>query len=115
MKILQGTITSLKTPQTARVHVVRSWQHPIYKKFVKRSKNYMCHYTDLKLVEGDIVEIQECAPISKLKHFKVVTKIAEATAQSLQAAEAVNAKAAKNHKSTTKEKVSKEKSTKETK
>ena len=75
MKVLHGTITSLKTPHTARVKVVRSWQHPLYKKFVKRSKNYMCHYTDLQLVEGDTVEIQETRPLSKTKHFLVTQKI----------------------------------------
>jgi len=75
MKLLQGTITSLKTTQTARVKVVRSWQHPLYKKFVKRSKNYMCHYTDLVLTEGDTVEIQETRPLSKTKHFLVTRKI----------------------------------------
>lgn len=75
MKVLHGTITSLKTPQTARVKVVRSWQHPLYKKFVKRSKNYICHYTDLQLAEGDTVEIQETRPLSKTKHFLVTKKI----------------------------------------
>lgn len=78
MKTIQGTITSLKTPMTARVRVVRKWQHPLYKKFVTRSSNFLCHYTDLKLAEGDVVEIQECPPISKLKRFKVVNKVEKA-------------------------------------
>jgi len=93
MKVLQGTITSLKTPQTARVHVVRSWQHPLYKKFVKRSKNYLSHYTDLQLSVGDVVEIAECTPISKTKHFKVVSKVAAATAETAQAAQVAAEKA----------------------
>ncbi len=110
MKVLQGTITSLKTPQTARVLVERKWQHPLYKKFVKRSKNYLTHYTELELSVGDVVEIQECPPISKSKHFKVVARVTAATAESAQAAQAVGEKASK----ASKAKPSKE-DTKETK
>lgn len=75
MKTLTGTVTSLKAAQTARVKVNRSWQHPLYKKFVTRSKNFACHYENLELALGDTVSIEECAPISKTKHFKVVSKI----------------------------------------
>jgi small subunit ribosomal protein S17 len=75
MKMLQGTITSLASAQTARVKVVRNWQHPLYQKFVKRSKNYACHYENMDLKVGDAVSIQECKPVSKTKHFKVVSKV----------------------------------------
>ncbi len=75
MKILTGVITSLATTNTARVKVERSWQHPLYKKFVKRSKNYACHYENLELAMGDTVTIQECKPISKTKKFKVTSKV----------------------------------------
>lgn len=75
MKTLQGTITSLKAANTARVKVERSWQHPLYKKYVKRSKNYACHYENMELHEGDEVVIQECRPISKTKKHKIVAKV----------------------------------------
>lgn len=75
MKTLQGTVTSLKTANTARVKVERSWQHPLYKKFVKRSKNYAAHYEGIELHEGDKVTMDECRPISRTKHFKVVAKV----------------------------------------
>jgi small subunit ribosomal protein S17 len=75
MKTIQGTVVALKTPQTARVEVTRRWQHPLYKKFVTRSKNYLCQVDELELHEGDEVVIQECAPISKNKHFVVVAKV----------------------------------------
>ena len=78
MKTFQGIITSLKTAQTARVKVDRSWQHPMYQKFVTRSKNYACHYQDLELTEGDTVVIEECRPLSKTKHFKIVEKLKSA-------------------------------------
>ena len=74
MKTLQGVVTSLKNIATARVTVTTRWQHPLYKKYVKRSKNYACHYENIELAEGDVVTIQECRPISKTKRFKVVSK-----------------------------------------
>ena len=74
MKTLSGTIISLKTNRTARVLVTRKWQHPLYKKYVKRTKKYLCDYDKdkIKLENGMNVEIAECSPISKRKHFKVV-------------------------------------------
>jgi small subunit ribosomal protein S17 len=72
MKTLQGIITSLKNDKTATVLVSRSWQHPLYKKYVKRSKKYACHYEGLDLELGQEVVIQESRPISKSKRFVVV-------------------------------------------
>ncbi len=76
MRTIIGKVVSLKTPQTAQVLVTRQWQHPLYKKSVKRSKKYACHVSELELAMGDKVEIAECAPISATKRFKVVSKIA---------------------------------------
>lgn len=75
MKTFNGVITSLKNQSTATVEVASSWQHPLYKKYVKRTKKYACHYVDLKLELGDEVMIEECRPVSKTKHFKVVSKV----------------------------------------
>lgn len=75
MKTLQGTIIALNTPQTAKVSVARQWQHPIYKKQVRRTKSYACHYTDMQLTVGDNVVIRESRPISKTKHFVVAEKV----------------------------------------
>ena len=72
---MQGTIVSLKNAKTATVLVERKWQHPMYGKFVKRSKKYACHYDDMKLVEGDKVVITETVPVSKTKRFKIVEKV----------------------------------------
>lgn len=77
MKTIQGTITSLKTEKTATVEVTRRWQHPLYKKSVKRTKKFACHYENMDLAIGDAVSIQETKPISKTKHFKIVSKIEE--------------------------------------
>jgi len=74
MKRLQGTITKT-SPQTARVEVTSRWTHPIYKKSVLRSKTYLCQLNDESLHENDLVEIQQCRPISKNKHFVVIKSI----------------------------------------
>lgn len=78
MKTMQGIVVSLKTEQTAKVSVARMWTHPLYKKSVKRTKNYACHYVDIKLEVGDEVVIESCRPVSKTKRFKVVSKVGEA-------------------------------------
>jgi small subunit ribosomal protein S17 len=79
MKVMQGTVQSAKTAQTAIVTVVNRWQHPLYKKFVKHSKNYACHLEGgMKVTAGQIVTIEECRPISKTKHFKVTAILEDA-------------------------------------
>lgn len=75
MKTLQGTIISLKTANTAKVSIERQWQHPLYKKSVKRNKSFACHVEGIEVAEGDIVQIQECRPMSKTKKFIVVKKV----------------------------------------
>lgn len=73
MKTIQGTITALPTAQTAKVLVVRQWQHPLYKKRVTRSKHYACHYeVGQQVTVGDTVVIRESRPISKTKRFVIV-------------------------------------------
>lgn len=78
MKVLQGIVTSVKSAKTATVTVVRQWQHPVYKKYVKRTKKYAAHVEELELKEGDVVVIEECRPISKTKNFKVTSKLENA-------------------------------------
>ena len=75
MKVLQGVVTSAKNANTVTVEVTRKWQHPLYKKYVKRTKKYACHVVEMKLQTGDVVDIQECRPISKTKHFQVIAKV----------------------------------------
>ena len=77
MKKLIGQVLSLKNQKTASVEVARVWVHPLYGKRVKRSKKYATDYDpkQMELVVGDTVEIEECRPVSKTQHFKVVKKI----------------------------------------
>ena len=46
--------------------------HPIYKKFVTKSKKFAAHDSENKFKVGDVVNIKECVPISKNKRFEVI-------------------------------------------
>jgi small subunit ribosomal protein S17 len=46
--------------------------HPMYKKFVTKSKKFSVHDSENKFNIGDVVSIRECNPISKNKRFEVI-------------------------------------------
>ena len=73
-RILQGTVTSDKNEQTITVLVERRITHPVLKKTIRKSKKYRAHDANNTFKIGDQVRIQECAPISKTKHWEVVTE-----------------------------------------
>ena len=72
-RILQGTVTSDKNDQTITVLVERRFKHPLLHKTVRKSKKYRAHDAENKFKVGDVVRIEECAPISKTKRWTVVT------------------------------------------
>ncbi|KFE36148.1 30S ribosomal protein S17 [Thioclava atlantica] len=71
-RILQGTVTSDKNDQTVTVSVERRFTHPVLKKTIRKSKKYRAHDAENQFKTGDIVRIEECAPISKTKRWRVV-------------------------------------------
>jgi len=70
---MQGVVVSNKMDKSVVVNVERRTQHPLYKKFIRRSKKYVAHDSNNVCKEGDIVQIQECRPISKRKNWEVLT------------------------------------------
>ncbi|CKX90668.1 30S ribosomal protein S17 [Mycobacterium tuberculosis] len=52
--------------------VDRRFTHPIYKKTIRRSKNYHAHDENNQFKAGDVVRIEESKPLSKLKRWTVV-------------------------------------------
>ncbi len=74
-KKLKGKIISDKTDKTVTVLVDRYTKHPKYGKYVRISKKYKAHDEANEHKAGDSVVIEECKPISKDKHFKVLKKI----------------------------------------
>jgi small subunit ribosomal protein S17 len=71
-RILTGTVVSDKTDKTVVVKVERKVKHPLYGKIIRRSKKYHAHDEANSFKEGQIVRIEECAPISKLKSWRVI-------------------------------------------
>jgi len=71
-RILQGVVVSDKMDKTVVVRVERRVMHPIYKKFIRRSKKYHAHDEDNVFKSGDTVRIQECRPLSKTKSWEVL-------------------------------------------
>lgn len=74
-KTFEGKIISLKMNKTAVVEVTRRTPHPLYKKLIRRSRNYKADTGDLILKVGDRVRIAETKPISKDKFFIVAEVI----------------------------------------
>jgi small subunit ribosomal protein S17 len=72
-RIMEGTVVSNKMTKTAVVKVERTFLHPLFKKTVRKSKRYHAHDENNKAQVGQIVEIQECPPRSKLKRWEIVS------------------------------------------
>ncbi|GAB6855011.1 30S ribosomal protein S17 [Asaia astilbis] len=73
-RVLTGRVTSDKMDKTVTVLVDRRIMHPLYKKFIRRSKKYAAHDELNECKTGDTVRIEECAPISKRKTWTVITR-----------------------------------------
>jgi small subunit ribosomal protein S17 len=71
-RVLSGTVVSDAADKTVIVRVERRVMHPLYKKFIRRSKKYMAHDERNLSKEGDRVRIRECRPLSKRKCWEVV-------------------------------------------
>ena len=71
-RILQGTVISASSEKTIVVKVERRVRHPLYKKTIKRSKNFHAHDEGNDCKVGDQVRIIECKPISKKKSWSVM-------------------------------------------
>ncbi len=73
-RILQGVVVSDKMDKTVVVRVERRVMHPIYKKFIRRSKKYHAHDENNAFKPGDVVRICECRPLSKTKCWEVIVE-----------------------------------------
>lgn len=82
-RILQGTVVSDKGNKTVVVLVERRVRHPLYGKIIRRSKKYHAHDEENAIRAGDIVRIEECRPISKLKTWRVLDKVSGVVEASL--------------------------------
>lgn len=74
-RILEGKVVSDKTDKTVTVLVERRYMHPIYKKYLKQTSKYAAHDANNAFREGDVVQIQECRPLSKTKKWVVISDV----------------------------------------
>ena len=86
-RVLTGTVVSDKADKTIVVRVERRVKHPLYGKIIKLSKKYHAHDAANEFHVGEIVRIEECAPVSKLKAWTVVDRLGTAKAQRADIAE----------------------------
>jgi len=73
-----GTVTSNKMQKSVVVTVTRQTTHPLYKRVVRRSKNFLAHDEKGECRVGDWVRIRETRPLSRRKRWRVVAIISRA-------------------------------------
>lgn len=66
-----GTVVSLSGAKSVVVQVESMVMHPLYHRFVKRSRKFMAHDENGECGLGDKVQIVECRPLSRRKRFRV--------------------------------------------
>ncbi|MDM8545909.1 30S ribosomal protein S17 [Candidatus Venteria ishoeyi] len=71
VRTLMGRVVSNKMDKTVTVLVERKVKHPLYGKYIKRSTKLHVHDADNVCQEGDLVEIEQCRPISKSKSWRL--------------------------------------------
>ena len=75
-KMLTGTVVSAGRDKTLRVNIERRFRHPKYGKIIRRRKGCQVHDPENSASEGDVVEIEECPPVSRSKRW-VLRRIVE--------------------------------------
>jgi small subunit ribosomal protein S17 len=77
-KQIVGVVTSNKMDKTITVSVERRLKHPMYGKFVKKTKKFKAHDEQNVCQEGDVVRIVESRPLSRLKRWNLVEVVEKA-------------------------------------
>ena len=81
---LTGQVVSTKADKTISVSVERVFQHPVYKKIVRKKKRYLAHDEKNRCKEGDVVKIKLVRPISKQKRWLMIEVISSAPGKEVQ-------------------------------
>ncbi len=69
---LNGVVVKAEMDKTAVVEVTRKFPHPLYKKYIKRSKKYYVHDEQNACQPGDQVIIEATRPLSRLKRWRLL-------------------------------------------
>lgn len=75
---INGMVVSTRADKTVSVEIERIFQHPVYKKIVRKKKKYLAHDATNRCRPGDLVTIQLVRPISKRKKWLVVDVVKKA-------------------------------------
>lgn len=73
-----GKVVSNKMDKSITVQVDRKLKHPVYGKFMRKSKKFMAHDDKNECGIGDTVRIMETRPLSKKKRWRLVEVLAKA-------------------------------------
>lgn len=76
--VLQGVVTSDKMEKTIVVEVMMRKLHPLYKKYVTRSKKVKAHDEANSAHKGDVVRVEECRPLSRDKRWRLIEIVEKA-------------------------------------
>ena len=71
-RAVRGSVISARMDKSITVLVVRQFKHPLYGKYIRRSTRLHAHDESNDCREGDIVLIEECRPLSKMKSWRVI-------------------------------------------
>ena len=71
-RAVRGSVISARMDKSITVLVVRQFKHPLYKKYIRRSTRLHAHDESNDCREGDIVLIEECRPLSKIKSWRLI-------------------------------------------
>ncbi len=78
-RTLTGVVASTKMDKTISVVIERRVEHPLYRKYVRKSTKLLAHDENNECNEGDTVAIEECRPLSKNKSWRLTRVIERAT------------------------------------
>ncbi len=90
-RVATGVVTSDKMNKTRRVEIPRMVKHPKYGKYIRRRTICYAHDESNQSRMGDMVEIMECRPISKLKNWRVLKVVTQSAGAAVHVAPEVPA------------------------
>ncbi|MFV1997702.1 MAG: 30S ribosomal protein S17 [Acidiferrobacterales bacterium] len=79
-RVVDGRVVSDKMDKSITILVERRVRHPVYGKFIGRSTKLHAHDENNECKEGDMVQIEECRPLSKSKSWRLVKVLEKVTA-----------------------------------
>jgi len=78
-RTIQGVVTSSAGDKSATIMIERRIKHPLYGKIIKRSTKLHVHDENNECNKGDVIQVEECRPMSKTKSWKLVKIVEKAS------------------------------------